>query len=87
MSKERNLVHVVHVEDLTTIEVARTLVILEVERIADVCQIGASQLRVDLMCPCVIDFEAQTVTALLTQSNLEAVVAGGRDGSFPRLCC
>ena len=77
--KNWKLVDVVDVEDLAPVEVAGTLVVLEVERVADRPKIGASVLIVDLVRPCVVDFEAQAVATLLTQPNLDAAVACGRD--------
>src|SRR5579885_750638 len=77
MSEERNVVDVVEIQDMTTVQVARALVILQIERIADLREVRASNLRIDLVRPRVIHFEAQAVPALLAQSNLQTVVAGG----------
>ena len=75
MSEKRNVVDVVEIQDMTTVQIARTLVIFQIERIADMREVRASNLRINLMRPRVVDFEAETMPALLPQSNLQTVVA------------
>ena len=82
MRKEGQFVDVVRVEDLTTIQVAATLVVLDAEWVADLGQIGASDLRIDLVSPCVIDFEAQAMPILLAETNLHAVVGTRGEVAF-----
>src|ERR1019366_7431719 len=76
------LVHIIHIENVAAVEGAGALVVFQVERIGGGVEIGAAYFIIDLVRIGVIDFEAQTMPALLTQPNLQAVVAGGCDVGF-----
>ncbi len=81
--EERELVFVVAAEDLTTIQDARALVVLQVPGVAGgvvVVHVHAARRGIDLMRVRVIQFKAEAVFILLAKACLEAVVRAGLRG-------
>ncbi len=72
LGEERQVVDVVGADHLTPVERARTLVILQVERVADRGQVIRGE--IDLVRVRVIEFAAEAPLVLQTQTGLEAVV-------------
>ena len=74
LGEEGQLVDVVDAENLAPVEIARTLVILDVEGVADQTVIEFRGANVDRVRIRVIDFAAQAILVLRAQTGLEAVV-------------